>query len=328
MVQFFSVAAAPSNRLCPPFAQHPAAGGLWGTLMEYRLPGLEDWMRRRTMLASLAGMAALPARIMVPAAGNAPSQGRRPRLGIALGGGSVHGMAHIGVLKAFAEKGVAFDLIAGSSAGAVIGVLAAAHLPVDEIDRLVRGIEWPGLRSFAWSGKGLLTQGPLQALIDSSLGRRRLEQLPIPVGVVATDMASGQRIVLRTGPAGEAVAASCSIPVMFTPVKIGGRELIDGGLSEPVPVLAAREMGADRVIGVDVAFRPDEQKADGLFGVAMQAMQIMSNALINEQIRHADLAIRMNLHPLVGGDKSHQALVDAGYRATLEMWPKLVALLR
>ena len=144
--------------------------------------------------------------------------------------------------------------------------LAAAKMPYDEIYDVAHQIEWPGLMAISWSGKGLLRHTKLRSLIDASLGNRQLEHLPIAFGAIATDIATGERIVLRRGPAGEAVSASCSIPLMFEPVKIDGRSLVDGGLTEPVPVIAVREMGADIVIGVDVAFRPVEEAVKGFSG--------------------------------------------------------------
>ena len=248
---------------------------------------------------------------------------RRPKIGIAFGGGSIHGIAHVGVLKAFAEKGLKFDFIAGTSAGAILGVLAAAQLPHAEIEGIARRIEWPGIRSMSWSGKGLMQNADLRMSIDAALGNRKLEQLPVPFAAIATDVATGERVILRKGPAGLAIGASCSVPVFFEPVNIEGRDLVDGGLSEPVPVIAVREMGAEFVIGVDVAFRPHEEKFQGLTGVAFQTMQILVNALIKEQLPRADIAIRMNLHGLIGMDDSHDQLIAAGYAATMRAWSQI-----
>ena len=252
---------------------------------------------------------------------------RRRRVGIAFGGGSSHGIAHVGVLQAFAEKGLEIEFIAGTSAGAIIGVLAAAQLPHGQIERIARRIEWPGVMSLSWSGKGLMQNANLRSSIDATLGNRRIEQLPIAFAAIATDVATGERVILRKGPAGAAVGASCSIPVMFEPVNIDGRDLVDGGLTEPVPVIAVREMGAEVVIGVDVAFRPGEEKFQGLTGVAFQTMHIMANALINEQIPRADVAIRLNLHQMIGKDNSHDKLIAAGYAAAMRAWPTLAPML-
>ena len=288
-------------------------------------------MHRRKFLGTLSSMPVLA--LAAPASHSAPpkSAGGKVvsrRVGIALGGGSLHGIAHVGVLKAFAEKGLKFQFIAGTSVGAIFGVLAAAQLPQSEIEQFARRIEWPNvLLNLSWSGKGLMQNDKLRKLVDKALDNRRLEQLPVPFGAIATDVATGERVIIRKGPAGAAVSASSSIPVIFAPVKFDGRDLVDGGLTEPVPVIAVREMGADIVIGVDVAFRPGEEKVQGLTGVAFQTMQIMANALINEQIRHADVAIRMNLHSLIGKENSHDQLVAAGYAATMRAWPKLALML-
>ena len=292
-------------------------------------------MQRRIFLGVAACVPALalsvPASLVVSSAPQQPKKGkpaiRSRRVGIAFGGGSMHGIAHVGVLKAFAEKGVKFQFITGTSAGAIIGVLAAAQLPISEIELFARRLEWPSMLGLSWSGKGLMQNAKLRILIDTTLGDRQLEQLPIPFGAIATDVASGERVIIRNGPAGAAVSASCSIPVIFEPIKIDGRDLVDGGLTEPVPVVAVREMGADIVIGVDVAYRPNEDQFQGLTGFAFQTMHIMANALINEQMRRADIAIRMNLHQMIGKDNSHDQLIAAGYAATMRVWPKIAAML-
>ena len=286
-------------------------------------------MQRRSFLGAISCLPPLalssPAVPQISAKGKPTSRSRR--VGIALGGGSMHGIAHLGVLKAFAEKGLQFQFIAGTSAGAIVGVLAAAQLPLRQIELIARRIEWPGMLNLSWSGKGLMQNAKLRSSIDTALGGRRLEQLPLPFGAIATDVATGERVIIRKGPAGAAIDASCSIPVIFEPVKIDGRDLVDGGLTEPVPVIAVREMGAEIVIGVDVAFRPNEEPFQGLTGVAFQTMHIMGNALINEQIRRADVAIRMNLHHLIGKDNSHDQLIAAGYAAAMRAWPTLAPML-
>ena len=289
-------------------------------------------IKRRTILTTIGCLPVLALSAPKTDAGPQTSASRHSasssrRVGIAFGGGSLHGIAHVGVLKALAEKGLKFQFITGTSAGAIVGVLAAAQLPLREIELIARRIEWPGMLNISWSGKGLMQNANLRSLIDRALGDRRIEQLPVPFGAIATDVATGERVIIRKGPAGAAVGASCSIPVIFEPVKIDGRDLVDGGLTEPVPVLAVREMGAEIVIGVDVAFRPSEEKFQGLTGIAFQTMQIMANALINEQIRRADVAIRMNLHPLIGKDNSHDQLIAAGYAAAMRAWPKLAPML-
>lgn len=165
-------------------------------------------MQRRSCLGAVSCLPALSASASpaVPqnfAKGKPTSRNRR--VGIALGGGSIHGVAHIGVLKAFAEKGLKFQFIAGTSAGAIVGGLAAAQLPLGQIELIARRIEWPSMLNLSWSGKGLVQNANLRSSIDTALGDRRLEQLPLPFGVIATDLATGKRVIIREGPAGAAV---------------------------------------------------------------------------------------------------------------------------
>ena len=289
-------------------------------------------MQRRSFLGAISLIPGLgitaSASPAAPQSGAKAEPGKRIRqVGIAFGGGSIHGIAHVGVLKALAEKGVKFQFVTGTSVGAIVGVLVAAQIPISEIDNIARRIEWPGIMNLSWSGRGLMQHTKLRSQIDTALGDRRLEQLPIRFAAIATDVATGERVIVRRGPAGAAVSASCSIPVMFEPVKIDGRDLVDGGLTEPVPVIAVREMGADLVIGVDVAYRPNEDQFHGLTGAAFQTMQIMTNALINEQIGRADVAIRMNLHQFIGNEHTHEQLIVAGYAAAMSAWPRLAPLL-
>ena len=144
-------------------------------------------MQRRVFLGAISCLPALA--ISAPATQTALQKSvrgkpasRSRRVGIALGGGSLHGIAHLGVLQAFAEKGLKFQFIAGTSAGTIVGVLAAAQLPLREIELIARRIEWPGMSSLSWSRKGLMKHTKLQALIDTALGNRRIEQLPIAFG--------------------------------------------------------------------------------------------------------------------------------------------------
>ncbi len=288
-------------------------------------------MQRRQFLGALLAVQTWPIAVNASVGDqqSQPANGRAKRvptrIGIAFGGGSLHGMAHIGVLKAFMEKRLDYQVITGTSVGAIVGALTAAKLPFTEIDQFARQVEWPDMLSLSWSGKGLLQHKKLRALIDQALGGKDLDALAIPLGVIATDIKNGDRVLLRTGPAATAISASCSVPVLFEPVRINGRDLVDGGLTEPVPVIALREMGADLVIGVDIAFRPGEESFRGFTGAAFQTMHIMANALTNLQIKQADVAIRLNVHHLIGKENAHEHLIAAGYAAAMRAWPAIAA---
>lgn len=258
-------------------------------------------------------------------AGRPPeTPGRRPlRWGLALGSGSMHGLAHVGVLRALSRRGVPPHAIAGTSAGAIVGALAAAGLPLERIEALARELDWNSAGRLTLPWMGLMDNAPLQAFVDRALGGRRIEQLPTPFAAVAADIGDGSTVVLRAGPAGRAVGASSGVPVLFRPVRIAGRDLVDGSLVSPVPVDAARALGADIVVAVDVAYRPHDETPRGIGDIAFQMMHVMVNRLIEEQIGRADVVVRMELHHLMRKGLDPDALIDAGEQAMLAAWPRL-----
>lgn len=252
-----------------------------------------------------------------------PHTPRKRRLGIALGSGGMHGSTHIGVIRAFQQLGVRPAVIAGCSAGAIAGALWAAGKRADEIATLATDTSWREYDRLRLPRFGLGDLSRLEALIVKSTNAVRIEDLATPFAAVATDLVSGQGIVLRSGPLGRAVAASASVPIRFEPVVIDGRHLVDGALTAPLPVDAARALGADVVISVDVAYRPYEDTVTGLAGVAFQMFHIMVNQLIAEQARRADHAIQLDVHGLMKNSEDPRVLIDHGERAVLDQWPTL-----
>jgi NTE family protein len=262
------------------------------------------------------------------AAADSGPRGGSPTLGVALGSGSVHGLAHLGVLRVLRSEGLRPGVIAGTSAGAIIGALWAAGMEQDAIESTALDLDWQGIGSLTWPTRGLMTNAPLQRRIEQAVGERRLEALPVPFGAVATDVLDGSRVLLRKGRVGLAVGASSSIPVLFEPVRVDGLDLFDGSLTEPVPVDSAREMGADFVVAVDVAYRPNDARPKGVTDMAFQMMHIMINALINEQIGRAEFIVRIELHHLMHRGWTPQTLIDEGARAMRAAWPALSERLR
>ena len=179
---------------------------------------------------------------------------KQPRLGVALGGGSARGMAHLGVLRAFADAGVKIDCIAGCSIGALVGAIAASG-STDGLEHTFKTFDWRKTLSFfdvVFPRSGLIDGAKVTALVREHLPATQIEALPIAFAAIATDLLSGAEVVLRSGDVIDAVRASIAVPGIFTPVRIGGRVLVDGGLSNPVPVSVVRAMGADQVIAVDL----------------------------------------------------------------------------
>jgi NTE family protein len=180
-----------------------------------------------------------------------------PKVGLALSCGAAHGMAHIGVLKALAEECIPIDVIAGTSAGAIVGACYAKERSVAILEEITLGMDWRTLARFIDPSLTLLRKGFLQgekvkSLLRSIVGDVRFEQLEIPFAVVAADARNMQEIVINTGSVVEAVRASISMPVIFTPVRWENKFLVDGGVVNPMPVDVVRDMGAEIVIGVDV----------------------------------------------------------------------------
>ncbi len=248
-----------------------------------------------------------------------------PRWALALGSGSIHGLAHLGVLHALARHGLSPDLIVGTSIGAIIGALAAARLPTKSVDSFVMALDWSNTARPAWTLHGLLNNRKLAERVDEAVAQRPIEQLPIRFCAVATDLTDGRAVLLSSGPVGRAVAASSAIPVLFAPVNIDGRDLVDGSLAMPVPVDAARTLGVDFVLAVDIAYRPTDERAGTMGAIAFQAMHILVNRLIDEQIVRADWALRLDVHPLMRIRLDPQELIAAGDHAFEQAWPGLRA---
>ena len=184
---------------------------------------------------------------------------KRQRVGLALGSGGARGWAHLGVLQALREKDIQVDLVAGTSMGAVVGAFVAARRE-DALRELAESLDWRRLRQFFWeislSRSGLTDGRRLLEETGKLLGVRDFRELALPFRAVATDLYGGGEVVLSSGNLLQALRASISIPGLFSPVVLGRRTLVDGGLVKPVPGSVARDMGAQRVIAVDIVQGP------------------------------------------------------------------------
>ncbi|MEG1832056.1 MAG: patatin-like phospholipase family protein [Burkholderiaceae bacterium] len=236
-----------------------------------------------------------PERVEAPVIQPAP---RPPRIGLALGGGAARGFAHIGVIKALEAQGVQVDIVAGTSAGSVVGALYANGYNGFELQKMALQMDEATMADWASpiSGRGLIKGEALQNYINSVLRQRPIEQLPRKFAAVAADLKSGEMVVFERGNTGMAVRASSSVPGVFQPVPIRGREYVDGGLVSPVPARAARQMGADVVIAVDISTKPGSQTTDSTTDVVMQTFNIMGQAISSWELAEAaDVVIRPHL---------------------------------
>jgi NTE family protein len=248
---------------------------------------------------------------------------RKPVIGLVLGAGAARGFAHVGVIKALESQGIRPDLVVGSSAGSVIAALLASGATGNEINRLALNLDEATIADwglpFVGRFGGLIKGDALQNMVNREVQNKTIEQMRIPLGIVATDLQSGKGILFRSGNTGLAVRASCSVPGVFQPAVISGKEYVDGGLVAPVPVSYARQMGATLVIAVNISSEPVHQDASGTLGVLQQTISIMQRSINQYELKNADIVIQPQLLQMGGSDfKSRNAAVLAGEIATQE----------
>ncbi len=253
---------------------------------------------------------------------------QRPvRIGLALGGGAARGFAHVGVIKALEARNLKVDLLSGTSAGSVIAALSASGMSGIAINKLALTMDEASISDWAmpFRTRGILQGLALQNYLNKTLDNRPIEKMAKPLGVVATDLRSGQPILFQRGNTGIAVRASCSVPSIFEPVKIGAHEYVDGGLVSPVPAAFARKMGADFVIAVDISARPETALTQSSFDVLMQTFTIMGQTIKAYELdKYADFVIRPNLAAMSGSDFGQRnAAILAGEEAVAKIWPEL-----
>ena len=277
--------------------------------------------RRRLLLAATAalGLAACGAAPTRPDTA-APRAPRKPRVALALGGGAARGFAHIGVIKALETSGIGVDVVVGTSAGSVVGALyAAGHGPF-ELQKLAIQLDEASVTDWSLFDRGLIKGEALERFINTNVGGRPIEGLRRRFAAVATDLQSGEPIVFQRGNTGTAVRASSSIPGVFPPVTIGGREYVDGGLVAPIPVRAARGLGADVVVAVDISSRPSGKTKAGNLDLLLDTIAIMGGTLGKTELAAADVVIRPELRglPATNFQQRHEAILEgekAGFAA-------------
>jgi NTE family protein len=197
------------------------------------------------------------------------------RIGLALGGGAVRGLAHLGVLAVLDRERIPIDCIAGTSVGSLVGAAYCAGLGVENLNQVVAQVNWRTIASLTWPAQGFVSFAKLERWMVKLLGDLDFADLGIPFAAVATDIESGQPVLLREGRLAPAVRASCSIPGIVPPVKMDGRLLGDGVTSDNLPVAAARALGADCVIGVDIC-RPALRRRWGPLGMGFTALETLA----------------------------------------------------
>lgn len=246
------------------------------------------------------------------------------RLALVLGGGCHRALAHVGVIKVLEANGIMPDLIVGTSAGSMVGALYASGLRAGGLEKAAAALTWDAIQEFNLSRFGFYTANPLRTYINQTVKRKKIEEFPVRYAALAADLHTGTERLFDRGEAGLAVQASASTPGVFQPTMIEGRSYVDGGVISPVPVHAARKLGAETVIAVNVSFPPTEARLNDIVDVVMQAFTISTHQLVLRELAMADVAVAPVI-PQVDdmGFKNHPLFIAAGERAASAALPAI-----
>jgi NTE family protein len=253
----------------------------------------------------------------------------RPGIGLALGGGFARGFAHLGVLQVLEQNRIPIACIAGTSVGSILGAAYASGAPLARIIATCRTIRFRDIARWRVSRLGLASNHRLGDLIERVFDARQFEDLCIPMAVVATDLNTGEPVVLTHGNLIEAIRASCAFPGLFEPVEIGTRWLADGGLVAPVPTRAARDLGAQFVLGVSVGIQDGHRGAPAnVFQVVARAVSAAQKHQLEVWERHADLVLRPDVQSLTWDDFDRvDEAIAAGAAVARQALPRIQKLL-
>lgn len=250
---------------------------------------------------------------------------RRPRIGIALGGGFARGMSHIGVLKVLEEEKIPIDYVAGTSVGAVIGAAYCSGLSAKEMAETAGLLRFKDFARWTISRFALCSTDRMQGFLERLLKVHSFEEMRIPLAVAATDLTTGQGVVFKSGSLIDAVRASCAYPGMFMPVNLNGKLYVDGLLGYPVPAKPLREMGAERVISVHLAANWVSGKGPRhVFDVIGQCFSIAQERMSSFWKQHTDIMVEPDIGRF-GYDEFQRSpeMVAIGEAATREIIPQI-----
>ena len=242
---------------------------------------------------------------------------QRPIVALVLGSGGARGYAHIGVIDVLEKNGIKPDFIVGTSAGSIVGSIYASGKSAEELKDIALNLQPNDVRDLTIRLKGFFVGEKVESYINKQVEYKQLQELKIPMYVVATELKEGRKAIFNYGNTGQAVRASISIPSMFIPAKIGEEEFVDGGLVSPVPVEIARDLGADIIIAVDILAQPVYTETSNVWGLFNQNINIMQQNIALSELKDADIIIRPDLREknhifdVKGREKTIQEGVDA-----------------
>jgi NTE family protein len=259
-----------------------------------------------------------------------PAPKRAPKIGLALGGGAARGFAHVGVIQVLEENGIQVEYLAGTSAGSLVAAIYASGKNGKQLQQVAESMDEAAITDWQlpFISRGMLRGEALARYVSEQVGGKSIEQMRPSLGIVATDLGSGQGVLFQRGDAATAVRASSAVPSVFQPVRIGGREFVDGGLVSPVPVRYARQMGAELVIAVDISAAPEANPAQSALQILLQTFAIMGKSINSFELKEADLLVRPGLAGASGADfASKRKTIEAGRVAMQAALPQLKAVM-
>ena len=283
------------------------------------------------LLILLVGCASVPppAKPIAPTVPTAEPK-KIPKVGLALGGGAARGFAHIGVLQVLEEEGIKPQFVVGTSAGSLVAAFYASGKTGSQLTWLADSMDESQLTDWTlpFTNRGVLRGEALGRYVTSQLNGLKIEDMKIPLGIVATDLQTGDGILFRRGDVATAVRASSAVPSVFEPVRIGNKDYVDGGLVSPVPVRYVKQMGAEYIIAVDISSRPEDAKTTDIFKVLMQTFSIMGKSISQLELVQADVVVRPIL-PDVGSAEfsARKKSIEAGRAAMKLALPQVKAAL-
>ncbi|MES2878485.1 MAG: patatin-like phospholipase family protein [Pseudomonadota bacterium] len=248
------------------------------------------------------------------------------KIGLVLGGGAARGFAHIGVIQVLEEAGIRPSLVVGTSAGSLVAAFYASGKTGSQLQRVAESMEEATFADWTLPifSRGMLRGEALARYVNTQVSGRLIENMPLPLGIVATDLNSGQGVLFQRGDTATAVRASSAVPALFQPVKISGHEYVDGGLVSPVPVRYARQMGAELVIAVDISSAPEGNAASDTLQVLLQTFSIMIKSINNFELREAEVVVRPSLVGVASADfGARRRSIEAGRVAMQSLLPQL-----
>jgi NTE family protein len=248
------------------------------------------------------------------------------KIGLVLGGGAARGFAHVGVIQVLEEAGIRPSLVVGTSAGSLVAAFYASGKTGRQLQQVAETMEEAAFADWTLPifSRGVLRGEALARYVGVQVNGRLIENMPLPLGIVATDLNSGLGVLFQRGDTATAVRASSAVPALFQPVKIAGREYVDGGLVSPVPVRYARQMGAELVIAVDISSAPEANAASDTLEILMQTFSIMSKSINTFELKDADVVVRPLLVSVGSSNFSaRRQAIEAGRVAMTALLPQL-----